>query len=83
MAYQKKSQKTIACESASHHSADPGVLPDLETTVDRGLSSNTTRDRMQRPNLVDNWSAKPVVAPDELNVIESFFSELVDEIIKG
>jgi len=82
MAYERKSRKTAASEGVSHHSGDQGVPPDLETTVDRGVSSTTTRDRMRRPTLVDNWSAKPGVAPDELNVIESFFSELVDEIIK-
>ena len=82
MAYQRKSKKTAASESVSHHSGDQGVLPDLEATGDRGVSSASTPDRMRRPTLNDNWPSQPTVTDLELNVIESFFSELVDEIIK-
>ncbi|MCC5978814.1 MAG: hypothetical protein JJU21_12185 [Salinarimonas sp.] len=82
MAHERKSRKTAASEGVLHHSGDQGVPPDLETTVDRGVSSTATPDRMQRPTLDDNWPSQPAVTVSELNVIESFLSELVDEIIK-
>ena len=58
---------------------------DLETTCDRAVSSPTTkgrRDRRDLPDVHDNWPSQSAVTASELNVIESFFSELVDEIIK-
>ena len=82
MAYERKSRKAAASDGVLHHSGDQGVPPDLETTVDRGVSSAATPDRMQRPTLDDNWPSQPFVTTSELNVIESFFSELVDDIIK-
>lgn len=82
MAYERKSRKTAASEGVSHDTGDQGVPPDLETTIDRRVSSAATPDRMQRPTLDDNWPSQPAVTVSELNVIESFFSELVDDIIK-
>ena len=82
MAYERKSRKTAACESASLSSAGQGVCTDLETTCDRAVSSPTTKGRRALTDVHDNWPSQPAVTPSELNVIESFFSELVDEIIK-
>ena len=82
MAYERKSRKTAASKGVSHHSGDQGVMPDLETTCDRAVSSLTTKGRRALPDIHDNWPSQPFVTNSELNVIESFFSELVDEITK-
>jgi len=82
MARQRKAKKTIARESASGPSAGQGVCTDLETTCDRAVSSPATNGRRALPERHDNWPSQPAVTASELNVIESFFSELVDEIIK-
>ena len=82
MAYQRKSKETAASESVSNHSGDQGVLSDLETTCDRAVSSCTTKSRRTLPDIHVNWPSQPVVTASELNVIESFLGELVDEIIK-
>ena len=81
MTPQRKS-KTAANEGASRSSASQGVCTDLETTCDRAVSSLTTKGRRALPDIHDNWPSQPFVTNSELNVIESFFSELVDEITK-
>ena len=82
MARSASKRKRSTKGSISAFPAASNGRTDLEATTDREVSFASTLDRMRRPNLVDDWSAKPAVAPSELNVIESFLGELVDEIIK-
>lgn len=82
MARSGSKRKRSTKGSISAYPAASDGRTDLEATVDRGVSSASTLDRMRRPTVDDSWPSQPNVTDSELNVIEGFFSELVDEIIK-